>query len=44
MKIIQQQGRKTEFNKSVVQLVVDGVQVTIQIQSDINRVVAVKLL
>lgn len=43
MKIIQQQG-KTEFNKSVVQLVVDGVQVTIQIQSDINRVVAVKLL
>lgn len=41
MMIVQQQGQ-TAFNKSVVQLVVDGIQVTIQIQSDINRVVAVK--
>lgn len=41
MTIVQQQGQ-TAFNKSVAQLVVDGVQVTIQIQSDINRVVAVK--
>lgn len=41
MTIVQQQGQ-TAFNKSVVQLVVDFVQVTIQIQSDINRVVAVK--
>ena len=41
MMLIQQKG-KTTFNKSVVQLVVDGIQVTIQIQSDINRVVSVK--
>ncbi|MBQ4836489.1 hypothetical protein [Pseudoalteromonas luteoviolacea] len=43
MKLVQAQTNSA-FNQSVLQFVANGVQITIQIDPDMNRVVAVKVL
>ncbi|AOT08221.1 hypothetical protein [Pseudoalteromonas luteoviolacea] len=43
MKLVQTQTNST-FNQSVLQFIANGVQITIQIDPDMNRVVEVKLV